>query len=108
MSHRKDVERSPKNTERTPLLEESRQNDDDQASDATLQDGQRSPRDEHEEAALLEPQPRPQRTKSWYIWRAFWFILVVLVLALFIKGWVDSDDTNVSSARGYLYAFVIS
>lgn len=95
MSHREDVERSPKSTERTPLLDESYQNGDDQASGAALRDGQRSPRDEHEEAALLEPQPQQQRTKWWYIWRVFCVVLGILVLALFIKGWVDSDDTNV-------------
>ena len=27
---------------------------------------------------------------SWYVWRVFWAIVAILVLALFIKGWVDA------------------
>ncbi|KAH6655196.1 mitochondrial carrier domain-containing protein [Truncatella angustata] len=97
MAHQDDVERaSAKTTERTPLLQEVRPIpiDDDQASESTLRDDRQSPHNEHEEAALLEPQPRKERTKRWYIWRAFWVVLGALVLALFIKGWVDAGDTN--------------
>jgi hypothetical protein len=99
MSSSTEVERSPKSDERTPLLEgsgggvEAAQND--QASERTLLNGRESPDDEHEEAALLEPPPQP-RTKWWYIWRAFWFVLAALVLAFFIKGWIEADDVEVS------------
>lgn len=71
----------PRSTEETPLL----------ASQA--EEG----RDEHEEAALLEPpQNESKRTKSWWFWRVLWAILVALILAVFIKGWVDADDVDVS------------
>lgn len=30
------------------------------------------------------------RTTSWWVWRGFWVIVAALVLALFIKGWVDA------------------
>jgi len=37
------------------------------------------------------------RKASWYIWRVFWFIIAVLILAAFIKGWVDAGgDVDVS------------
>lgn len=101
MSHDEDVERaSSKHTERTPLLE----NVDPQPIDDDYQasrDGRESQQDEHEQAALLEPQPKP-RTKWWYIWRAFWVILGALILALFIKGWIDADDTNVGIPPAWL------
>lgn len=83
MSHEEgDVERAP-NTERTPLLNgahaaESAQNDRDS-----------------DDATLLDQPPQPQRTAGWYLWRAFWVVLGALVLAVFIKGWIDADDVNV-------------
>lgn len=103
MPYDDDLERaSSKQTERTPLLQEVRPipiEEDDQASGSTLQDGRRTPQNEHEEAALLEPRHQP-RTKWWYVWRVFWAVLGALVLALFIKGWIDADDTNVRSPLG--------
>lgn len=37
------------------------------------------------------------RKASWYIWRGFWLIIAALVLAAFIKGWIDAgSDVNVS------------
>jgi hypothetical protein len=96
MSQNPDAESSPKpSDERTPLLRREDDDEDEQASEATLlADGQRSPGSQHEEAALLEP-PRQPRTKSWYIWRLFWFVVVALVLAFFIKGWIEADDVDV-------------
>lgn len=70
----------PPYTEETPLL----------ASQA--EEG----RNEHEEAALLEPpQSETRRTKSWWFWRILWTLLAALVLAVFIKGWVDAKDVEV-------------
>ncbi|CAE6440909.1 hypothetical protein RSOLAG1IB_09836 [Rhizoctonia solani AG-1 IB] len=75
MSPGPDLENPSSTSERTPLLQ-------------TEQNA-----DEHEQAALLEPEPEP-RTKSWYAWRIFWAILVVVVLGVFIKGWIDADDVD--------------
>lgn len=53
--------------------------------------------DQHEEAELLEPpQSEAKRTKSWWFWRILWTVLAALVLAFFIKGWIDADDVEVS------------
>ena len=50
---------------------------------------------EEGEADPKEPEPTPA---SWYLWRIFWFVAAALVLALFIKGWIDAgSDVNVSS-----------
>jgi hypothetical protein len=93
-----DVERAPppeysESTEHTPLLKGAHpapatQNGGASSEDSTLLSDDRQ--DEPEE------QPtRPPRTTSWYVWRAFWTILAALVLAVFIKGWIEADDVNV-------------
>lgn len=45
------------------------------------------------------PEPEPERRKaSWYIWRVLWVIVAGLILAAFIKGWIDAGgDVDVSS-----------
>lgn len=69
-------------TEETPLL----------ASHSQAGEG----RTEHEEAVLLEPpQSETRHTKSWWFWRILWTLLAVLILAVFIKGWVDAKDVDV-------------
>ncbi|KAI6755531.1 hypothetical protein HG531_004637 [Fusarium graminearum] len=79
MSSRSDPEAPARNDEQTPLL-----------------------RDQHIETeqvgnneSEIVPAPTPEkRTRSWYAWRIFWTILVIVVLAVFIKGWIDSDETE--------------
>lgn len=57
-------------------------------------------RDEHEQAALLEPpQDESKRTRSWWFWRILWAVLGALVLAIFIKGWIDARDVDVRILR---------
>lgn len=71
----------PQSTEETPLLA------------SQINQG----RDEHEEAALLEPpQNESKRTRSWWFWRILWAVLAALLLAVFIKGWIDAEDVDVS------------
>ncbi|CAE6419006.1 unnamed protein product [Rhizoctonia solani] len=70
-----DLENPSRTNEQTPLLQ-----------------GEQNA-NEHEQAALLEPQTEP-RTKSWYAWRVFWAVLAALVLGVFIKGWIDADDVE--------------
>jgi hypothetical protein len=42
-------------------------------------------------------EPEKARSKIWYYaWRGFWAILAILVIAVFVKGWIDADDVNVS------------
>lgn len=34
--------------------------------------------------------------RSWYAWRIFWFLVALLVLGVFVKGWIDAgSDVNV-------------
>lgn len=48
-----------------------------------------------EDEPLLEPEKA--RSKIWYYaWRGFWLTLAILVVAVFVKGWIDADDVNVS------------
>lgn len=59
--------------EQTPLLPEQQQTE--QASDIDPEDDEELKRTSH---------------TSWYLWRIFWFVVAALVLAVFIKGWVDA------------------
>jgi hypothetical protein len=74
-----DPESLQRSTEQTPLLAEQPQD---------------SARDEADNEA--EPEPTPKRPKSWYAWRIFWAVLAIVILAVFIKGWVDSDSKEVN------------
>lgn len=95
MARDEDVERGSLKSrdERTPLLREVPPVaiEEDEDDDHRRQSGDR---DRDDDSLLEQPEPEP-RTKGWWAWRIFWFILAALVLALFIKGWVDADDTNV-------------
>jgi hypothetical protein len=60
--------------EETPLLNEG----------LTEQEGEADPKE-------LEPS-----RVGWWAWRIFWTIVAALVLAVFIKGWIDAgSDVNV-------------
>ncbi|PSR77522.1 mitochondrial carrier domain-containing protein [Coniella lustricola] len=74
-------------TEHTPLLASQQQADEQPERDAEAQ--------QHDEAALLEPpQSEARRTNSWWFWRILWAVAAALVLAVFIKGWVDAKDVD--------------
>lgn len=47
-----------------------------------------------------EQQEDQKRSARWYLWRIFWVIAAALVLAVFIKGWIDADgDVNVRAIK---------
>jgi hypothetical protein len=75
MSRENDVETQAVPTESTPLL-------------VGEQSGQPQP----------DEQVNEKKSARWYLWRIFWVIAAALVLAVFIKGWIDADgDVNVST-----------
>jgi len=50
---------------------------------------------EEQEPDPKKPEPTPL---SWWLWRVVWFLVAALVLAVFIKGWIDAgSDVNVRS-----------
>lgn len=58
---------------------------------------------------LQEPHSEPlpdeatdeKRSARWYLWRMLWAVLAILLLALFVKGWVDAgEDVNVCDPDG--------
>ncbi|KAK7926789.1 mitochondrial carrier domain-containing protein [Apiospora marii] len=100
--------------ERTPLLAKHQQQQQQQTQSAPLRPVEPIPEsdtrsnepnegdEQHEAAALLEPRPQEsprQRTKSWWFWRVLWTVLGALVLAVFIKGWVDAKDVDFDLGR---------
>jgi hypothetical protein len=62
------------------------------------------PATETEDVADIEPEKTASRTWH-YIWRGFWVIFAIFVIAVFVKGWIEADDVNVSLTRP-LYASI--
>jgi hypothetical protein len=68
--------------ERAPLL----------AHEAVRYDAAASPGEDD-----LPSEPQKATSKTWqYVWRAFWLVVAILIIAVFVKGWMDADDVNVS------------
>ncbi|KAK8052482.1 hypothetical protein PG993_003867 [Apiospora rasikravindrae] len=96
------------NAERTPLLaqhqQQQQQAESTQSASRPTEPEEAEPNGEeqHETAALLEPQPQEpaqKRTRAWWFWRILWTVLAALVLAVFIKGWVDAKDVDFDLGR---------
>ncbi|KAJ3957188.1 hypothetical protein N0V92_006263 [Colletotrichum tropicale] len=104
MASQTDLESQRKATdERTPLLGPSAEDEEATRPPPAYQD-RRTGDNEHDEnqdpeqVYLIAPSPdeeeKPKRTTGWWLWRGFWAVLAIFVLAVFIKGWVDAKDTN--------------
>jgi uncharacterized membrane protein YraQ (UPF0718 family) len=60
-----------------------------------LLDDHQSDQDRDEDPDQKGPE---KKRASWYIWRIFWAIVAALILAVFIKGWIDAGgDVDVGS-----------
>ncbi|TDZ19331.1 Mitochondrial RNA-splicing protein MRS4 [Colletotrichum orbiculare MAFF 240422] len=99
MSAQQDIEsqRQPSD-ERTPLLGAAAQDEEANRQPAPDGDNDRARSGDPEQVYLIAPNPeeeeKPKRTAGWWLWRGFWAILAILILAVFIKGWIDAKDTN--------------
>jgi hypothetical protein len=55
-----------------------------------------------DDEAILErddasEEPSKAASKTWYyVWRGVLILLAILVVAVFIKGWIEADDVDVS------------
>lgn len=85
MASHHDVETGSTPDERAPLLAPQRSD-----GDAIV-----PPQDDD---AAPEPQSEASKRRE-YGWRGFWIVVVLLVIAVFVKGWIESDDVEVSTAR---------
>lgn len=52
-----------------------------------------TPSDESESS--LKPEKATSRTCE-YVWKGCLFVFVILITAVFVKGWIDADDVKVS------------
>ena len=68
MAHDSDTENQTSISEQTPLLDDQQSN------------------------KQLDENVREDRQVSWYAWRIFWVIFAVIVLVIFIKGWIDAGS----------------
>lgn len=82
MAARRDIEHGSTSGEREPLLAPQQSE-----GDAT------SPL---EDDSAPEPQSEASKRRE-YGWRGFWIIVTILIVAVFVKGWIESDDVDVSS-----------
>jgi hypothetical protein len=58
--------------------------------------------------SLPDRQESERKSTGWYLWRIFLIIVVALVLAVFIKAWVDADgegDVKVSPKSWFLATY---
>ncbi|KAJ4361484.1 hypothetical protein N0V95_001821 [Ascochyta clinopodiicola] len=85
MVARRDLENGSTSDERAPLLAPSRS-----------ENVGAAPTEEEELAA--KPQSEASKRRE-YGWRGFWIVVAILIVALFVKGWIESDDVD---SNGYL------
>jgi hypothetical protein len=84
MTSRREPEIDTAPDERAPLL----------AQDAVRYDAGAQPED-----GDLTSEPQKPISKTWhYAWRGLCIVFAILIIAVFVKGWIDADDVNVSSA----------
>lgn len=79
-----DIETGSTPDERAPLL----------ASQRAEREATAPPEDD----APPEPQSEASKRRE-YGWRGFWIVVALLTIAVFVKGWIESDDVEVSTAR---------
>ncbi|WDK12663.1 hypothetical protein CGRA01v4_03943 [Colletotrichum graminicola] len=100
MAAQRDLESQRKTSdERTPLLGTSAGDEANQqhARDRGDDDDRSGEHEDVEQVPLIASQDgegENKRTTGWWLWRAFWVVLAVFFLTIFIKGWIDAKDTN--------------
>lgn len=82
MASHRDMENGSTSTEREPLLSPS-------------QDGGRGTAPPVHDT-MPEPQSEASKRRN-YGWRGFWIVVTILIVAVFVKGWIESDDVDVST-----------
>ncbi|KAK1996341.1 mitochondrial carrier [Colletotrichum falcatum] len=102
MADHSDLESQRKaSDERTPLLGTSDENEANQqhvrdrgGDDDDGRSGEHGSAEQIPLIASQDEEGEKKRTSGWWLWRAFWAVLAIFFLAIFIKGWVDAKDTN--------------
>jgi hypothetical protein len=82
MASHRDAERDIAPDEREPLL-----------GPGHVHREARTPSEESESSP--KPEKLPPRTGE-YVWKGCLLVFAILITAVFVKGWIDADDVNVS------------
>lgn len=77
---RRDVENFSTADERAPLL----------ASQRSEANSTAEPVDDE-----VSKYQQERSLRRGYAWRGFWIVVVILVIAVFVKGWIESDEVEV-------------
>jgi hypothetical protein len=83
MAPHQDVEAGPVADERAPLLGHQRS------------EGANASSSSSQEEAIPKPQSEASKRRA-YGWRGFWVVVAILIIAAFVKGWIEADDVDVS------------
>jgi hypothetical protein len=83
MAPHQDVEAGPAADERAPLLGHQRS------------EGANASSSSSQEEAIPKPQSEASKRRA-YGWRGFWIVVAILIIAAFVKGWIEADDVDVS------------
>lgn len=86
MAARNDLENGSTPEEREPLLGPQQAGDNVVASSA-------------EEDVTSKYRSEASKRRE-YGWRGFWIVVVILIIAAFVKGWIEADDIDVSLLLG--------
>lgn len=90
MASHRDVESGPAVNERAPLLGQQRPEEPNTASS------------EESDEEIPKPQSEASRRRE-YGWRGFWIVVAILIVAVFVKGWIEADDVDVSLLAKVLF-----
>jgi hypothetical protein len=70
----------------------------DERAPLLAQDAARYDTDAQPEDGDLTSEPQKPASKTWrYAWRGFCIAFAILIIVVFVKGWIDADDVNVSA-----------
>lgn len=63
-------------------------------------------REGSESGLEAEPTPEEKTSRRRYAWRMFWILLLLTVIGVFVKGWIDADETEVLTLNASRMAHV--
>ena len=86
MAARRGLENGSTADERAPLLVPQRNEE----ASATASS-------EDDEEVTPKPESEASRRRA-YGWRGFWIVVAILIIAVFVKGWIEADDVDVSNS----------
>ncbi len=81
--------------ENTPATERSPRRVDEETPLLVATDSQSEHAHADADADKKDDEPEPKQL-GWWLWRGFWTLVALLIVGVFVKGWIDAgSDVNV-------------